>query len=265
MTPRGRQGWRGLAWLALLAGWLLAAPAAFATPTFPALTGRVVDQANVLSPEAEAAITAQSEQLEQQTGHQFVVVTLSSLQGYPIEDYGYQLLRHWGIGRRGQNDGVILLVAPSERKVRIEVGYGLEPVITDALSSLILQRSVLPQFRAGTVEAGITAGATAVVQQLSAGEVAAKAATDQAAARPPERGSPIVGIIILVVIFLVMRALMGGGRRRGGGWLGPLIIGSAIGRGARGWTGGGGDWGGGGGGFSGGGGSAGGGGASGSW
>ena len=118
--------------------------------------------------------------------------------------------------------------------------------------------------------AGITAGATAVVQQLSAGEVAAKAATDQAAARPPERGSPIVGIIILVVIFLVMRALMGGGRRRGGGWLGPLIIGSAIGRGARGWTGGGGDWGGGGGGwggggFSGGGGSAGGGGASGSW
>ncbi|MBJ7409930.1 MAG: TPM domain-containing protein, partial [Phenylobacterium sp.] len=109
---------------------------ALAAPNFPPLTGRVVDNAEILSPAAEARLTQELATLEQQTAHQLVVATLPDLQGYEIEDYGYQLLRTWGVGRKEQDDGAILIVAPNQRKVRIEVGYGLEPVLTDALSSL---------------------------------------------------------------------------------------------------------------------------------
>ncbi len=273
--------WR-LAALLLLVSAMAGAPA-LADPTFPVRHREVViDQANVLSPEAEARITAESEQLERTTGRQFVVVTLSSLQGYGIEDYGYRLLRHWGIGRRQQDDGAILIVAPSEHRVRIEVGYGLEPVMTDAMSSVILQRAVLPQFRTGNVEAGIVAGAHEVVQQLGAGEQQAKTATDRAASEQGQRHrSPFPGLITLIIIIVVVAMLTGGRRRRrgGGDWVTPMVIGSVLGSASRGWGGrdrggwgGGGDWGGGGGwgggdggGFSGGGGSGGGGGASGSW
>ena len=123
---------------------LLCAPAAFAAapagPQFPALTGRVVDDAHVLSPQQQADLTAKLAALEQQTTRQLVVVTLPSLGGYDIEDYGNQLLRHWGIGQKATNNGAVFIVVPSEHKVRIEVGYGLEDVLTDALSSVILQR-----------------------------------------------------------------------------------------------------------------------------
>src|SRR5918997_2053865 len=99
--------------LALL---VLAAPAA--AQTFPQLTGRVVDQANLLSPEQELDLSSKSQALEAQTGAQFVVVTVNSLEGREIEDYGYRLGRHWRLGREKQDNGVILLVAPRERKVR---------------------------------------------------------------------------------------------------------------------------------------------------
>src|SRR5690242_18130047 len=119
---------------------LFLAGAALATPTFPDLNGRrVVDEAHILSPEAVVRMSQESADLEHATGHRFVVVTLPSLRGYEIGDYGYQLLRHWGIGRREQDDGALLIIAPNERKVRVEVGYGLEPVLTDALSSVIIQ------------------------------------------------------------------------------------------------------------------------------
>ena len=102
---------------------------------FPALTGRVVDEANLLS-------YSQKEQLEQllqqAEPHQVVVVTLADLEGKSIEDYGYQLGRHWGIGEKGNDNGVLLIIAPNERQVRIEVGYGLEGVLTDAVSSVVL-------------------------------------------------------------------------------------------------------------------------------
>ena len=96
-----------------------------------------------------------------------MVVTLPDLQGYDIEDYGYQLGRAWGIGQKGQNNGALFIVVPSEHKVRIEVGYGLEPVLTDALSSVILQEQVLPKFRTGDIEGGVVAGTDAIIQQLS--------------------------------------------------------------------------------------------------
>jgi uncharacterized protein len=240
--------------------------AATAAPTFPALTGRVVDQAGVLSPQAEAAITAKLEALETGTGRQLVVVTLPSLQGLPIEDYGYQLGRHWGIGQKAENNGALFIVAPNDREVRIEVGYGLEPVLTDALSSVIIQSAVLPRFRAGDIEGGVTAGTDAIVQQLSLPDGEAKARVQQAAARPaPEDSNPFPIIITIFILIMVFHRMIGG-RRRGG--LLPWIILGGLGGGGRGggWSsGGGGGWSSGGGGFSGGGGSFGGGGASGRW
>ena len=107
--------------LFLLLALLLLAAAPAAAQTFPALTGRVVDQANLLSPEQEAELSLRLEALERASSRQLVVVTVPSLEDYPIEEYGYRLGRHWGIGQSEANNGIILLVAPNERKVRISV------------------------------------------------------------------------------------------------------------------------------------------------
>src|SRR5271165_2922047 len=149
----------GLLGLLLALLWTPAFAAAPPTgPQFPALTGRVVDDAHVLSPQVQADLTEKLAALEQTTSRQLVVVTLPSLQGYQIEDYGYQLLRQWGIGQKGLNNGALFIVVPSEHKVRIEVGYGLEPVLTDAMSSVILQKAVLPKFKAGDIQGGVIDG-----------------------------------------------------------------------------------------------------------
>ena len=248
--------------LALVA--VLFALPALADPTFPPLTGRVVDQAQVLSPDAERELTDKLENLETATGRQLVVATVPSLQGYPIEDYGYRLGRTWGIGQKDKDDGVILLVAPNERKVRIEVGYGLEPVLTDALSSVIIQSVILPKFRDGDLPGGIVAGTDALVEQLGLPADQAKARVAEAS--QPERhkaqASPIAAIFVILFLIVVFSSLFRGGRRGGLGSALPWIILSALGDSRRG-----GGWGGGGGGggFSGGGGSFGGGGSSGSW
>jgi uncharacterized protein len=257
------------AWTAFLFVCLtLWASAAFAAPDFPKLTGRVVDQAELLTPEVEADLTAKLAGLENATTDQVVVVTVNSLQGYDIADYGYQLGRTWGIGQKeakaapgveseagGQfkNNGVLLIVAPNERKVRIEVGYGLEPVITDAYSSVIIQNAILPAFREGDYQTGIVKGTDEIIAQLSADRGTAIEKARQVAQQPVHKAERFpVWIIIVVVLFLIIF---------GRGWL-PFFILEALLRG-----GGGGGWsgGGGGGGFSGGGGSFGGGGSSGSW
>lgn len=103
---------------------------------FPTLTGRVVDEAHILSLQTQRQLTSL---LQSETKHQVVVVTLSTLEGKSLEDYGYQLGRHWGIGEKGNDNGVLLIFAPNEKQVRIEVGYGLEGVLTDAISSIILK------------------------------------------------------------------------------------------------------------------------------
>ena len=138
-----------------------------AAPVFPPLSGRVVDEAGLLPPVEEQALTNKLEALEKATGRQLVVATIADMQGYPIEDYGYQLGRTWGIGSKARNDGVLLIVAPRERKVRIEVGYGLEPVLTDALSSVIIQQRILPSFRQGDMAAGIVQGADMIAQRTA--------------------------------------------------------------------------------------------------
>jgi uncharacterized protein len=119
-------------------------PSSAAEPTFPVLTNRITDQAELLSAEDYTAIQAELAALEQTSTDQFAVVTVKSLDGYPIEDYGYRLGRKWGIGQEGKNNGIMLIVAPNERKVRIEVGRGLEPIMTDAMSSLIIRNAILP-------------------------------------------------------------------------------------------------------------------------
>src|SRR5690242_4224010 len=162
---------------------------AFAAPTFPQLTGRVVDDAHVLSPDVQAQLTQKLADLEARTSRQLVVVTLPSLQGYEIEDYGYQLGRAWGIGQKKLNNGALFIIAPHERRVRIEVGYGLEPILTDALSSVILQERVLPKFKAGDMQGGIVSGTDAIVQQLLLDAPAAKARVAQAEKQVQARNS----------------------------------------------------------------------------
>jgi uncharacterized protein len=135
-------------------------------PRFPALSGRVVDEADLLAPSEERALSAQSAAVERETGAQFVVVTLRSLEGRPIEEYGVRLGRHWGIGRKGVDDGVLLIVAPHERKVRIEVGYGLEKRVTDPFAGKVIRERILPAFEKGRVSEGIVAGSEAVLERL---------------------------------------------------------------------------------------------------
>ena len=151
-------------WLLLLTACL--APAAMAAPEFPPLSGRVVDQAGLLSAADTEQLTRRLAALEQTTSNQLVVVILKDLQGYAIEDYGYQLGRHWGIGQAKLNNGVLLIVAPKERKVRIEVGYGLEGDLPDAIAHQIIQREILPRFKQQDYTGGINKGVDAIIAAI---------------------------------------------------------------------------------------------------
>ena len=285
----GEHGARLKAWLAAL---LLALLALIAAPaqalTFPAFTGLVVDQANILPADRKAALTQKLEAFQQKTHRQLVVATVSSLEGDEIADYGYQLGRAWGVGLKDANNGAILLIAPNERKMRIEVGYGLEGVLTDAYSSVIVNSKIRPAFRAGDMPGGIDAGTDAIIEMLSLPDDQARAKQDAAVAawdkqhKSSNQGMPGALIFWLIVIAWVVIAgfirSARGGRRYGGSnwpiWLWAIdsMMDSRGGGGGSGWSSGGGgssDSGGGGwggGGFTGGGGgSFGGGGASGSW
>lgn len=224
----------------------------------PALTGRVVDQAELLDTQTEARLTQMLAAHEQATSEQVVVVTLPDLQGRSIEDYGVELGRAWGIGQEGEDNGALLIVARDDRRVRIEVGYGLEGRLTDAQSSIIINRILLPAFREGEFERGIVEGTQAMVRVLGGDPLRAPAQAP--GAQRPEQ--PPVGIFILL-LFIVLGMLGGGRGGRGGrrGRFGSALLAGALlggmGRGGGG-LGGGGGFGGGGGGF-------GGGGASGGW
>jgi uncharacterized protein len=266
---------------------LLLALVALATPvvaqTFPPLTGRVVDQAHLLTPTQVADLTSKSQTLETQTGRQFVIATVNSLEGYPIEDYAYRLGRYWKIGSAKNNDGVLLVVAPNERHVWIATGYGAGGFMTDAMSGVITREAILPHFKQQPPDygGGIEAGADAIIKQMSlpADQAQKNVAAAQQAQQQRQHsgGSPLPVIFWLMVIgFVVLSHFRRAGGRRyrhQGGGISPWVVLwglSELSRGSRGgWGGGGlggGGWGGGGGGgFSGGGGSFGGGGAGGSW
>ncbi|TGN41854.1 TPM domain-containing protein [Marinobacter confluentis] len=243
-----------LSLLLLLPGTALAQ----STPDFPELTGRVVDRAEMLSPEVETRLTQMLQAHEQASTEQVVVVTLPDLQGYTIEDYGYQLGREWGIGQKDEDNGALLIVAEEERKVRIEVGYGLEGRLTDADSSVIINRIITPAFKKGQFEAGIFNGASAMVQVLGGDPLA----VSQGRPRTALAEKPNGGMVALFFIIMMATVFFIGSRGGRGGRGGAALLGAAMLGGAMGGRGGGGF---GGGGFGGGGGGFGGGGASGGW
>lgn len=236
--------------------------------SFPALSGRVVDAAHLLTPAARSALEAKLAAEEQKTTDQFVVATVRSLEGTSVEDYANQLFRFWKIGQTDKNNGVLLLVAPNERKVRIEVGYGLEGVLPDAVASTIIQTAIVPAFRSGDFAGGVEKGADAVIEVLNLDPEEAKLRARKAA-EPEMTAEDWIHIIFLLImvaffIYVFYRQAKSGHLNMRGGRRSGAAAGSAAGwdwsrRSGGGWSGGGG------GGFSGGGGSSGGGGASGSW
>jgi uncharacterized protein len=247
-----------IVWTVLLLGFVLRAGVAFSADLkFPPLMGRVVDDAGILSPSTISELDEMLAQHEHTTSEQIVVATLGSLQGHSIEDYGYQLGRSWGIGQKGKNNGAILIVAPNEHKVRVEVGYGLEGQLTDAASRVIIENYITPQFRKGDFNAGVLAGTGAILRALGDDAAANLHSEAQPIAQPSEINSPSFSpllwlLLIVIILFIVSRRsrypyVM----RRGGPYLGP---GGGFGGGSSGGSG-----------FAGGGGSFGGGGASGSW
>ena len=235
-----------------LALWLLACVGvAQAALSFPALTGRVVDSAQLIDPAVREQLTQQLQALEQTSGDQLVVVTVPDLQGVPIEDYGYQLGRQWGIGQKGKDNGALLIVARDERRLRIEVGYGLEGVLTDAQSWVIINQVILPKFKAGNFSQGISDGVAAMIQVVGCEPLAVPAHVADANFAKDNPGFSI-GLFILLIGVLWLCNRLGLPV-----WAILLAILSSSGRGGNG------NGGGGGGGFRGGGGGFGGGGASG--
>lgn len=231
--------------------------AAFAAD-FPPLTGRVVDQANLLSADQRQAIETKLADLESKSGIQLVVATVTSLGGQEVEPYANALFRAWKLGERTKNNGVLFLVAPTERRVRIEVGYGLEGTLTDAISKVIIANAVTPRFKAGDFADGITRGVDDIITTLttdaSEWQKRPSLRVDSEPANGPVNWIVVAGILLVIGLmivspgfrWMVFAALLSGRSGGGGGGFG----GSSGSRG---------------GGFSGGGGSSGGGGASGRW
>lgn len=174
-------------------------------PNAPATQYWVTDQAGVVSASVERALTKDAETFEQQTTHQVVTVTVNTLDGWSIARYGRWLGNSWGIGQAGKDNGVLLLVAPNEREVRIEVGLGLERILSNATAQRIIDNEILPPFRDGDLQAGIVAGHKAIIQALG-GEYKEKSPLEQL-------------IHLLLVPFFVIGRLLGfgGGRFSGGG------------------------------------------------
>ena len=241
--------------------------------TFPALTGPVVDQANVIPDDVEARIGQKLVTLKTQSQRQVQVVTVASLEDYDIADYANRLFRSWQLGDKERNDGVMLVVAPNQRRMRIEVGYGMEPIITDGFSFLVINKVITPRFKAGDLPGGIEAGTDALITQLTlppeqAAQIAAQANAQQKS-RAKINPAALIWPLIFVMFFILpmIRRMRGGQHYRSSG-LGQVIMWSVLDGMTRGGGGGGGSsWGGGGGGggWGGGGGSSGGGGASGGW
>lgn len=235
--------------------------AAQAELKFPQLSGRVVDNAQMIEPSVREQLTQQLQAHEKATGEQLVVVTLPNLQGTDIADFGYQLGRYWGIGQKDKNTGALLIVARDDRKLRIEVGYGLEDRLTDAQSSVIINQVITPAFKTGNFSKGISDGVAAMLVVLGGNPLDEPSTVyeprgdegDDFVSRHPGVFVFLVLLFILTIFVCQMFGILpsggGGGRGSSGGGFGGGGFGG----------------GGGGGGFSGGGGSFGGGGSSGGW
>lgn len=237
-----------------LLGLLLQVRAGYALDV-PPLAGRVNDLAGMISPETESALDGRLAALEEKESTQVVILTVPSLEGEPVEDFSIRVAEAWKIGQKGVDNGILFLVSRDDRKVRIEVGYGLEGRMTDLLAGRIVDNEVVPLFRAGRFDAGFQQGVESIILAVQ-GEYKAKPGSGREGG-----GLPLLTLLVLAILFLYFFSQISGGNRGGG----PFIYGGGPGSG--GFSGGGSFGGGGGfgGGFSGGGGSFGGGGASGDW
>ena len=249
---------------------IVALTAGVAALEIPALSGRVVDQADIISRDAEAALTDYFARVEESSGAQVAVLTVPSLEGEALEDYSIRVVEAWELGQAGEDNGVLLFIAMQDKRVRIEVGYGLEGRLTDATSGVIIREYLQPFFRAGDYDGGVLAASEAIGSVVADVEGIGGAGTRQNV--PAQRSSASRGVPFNFVVFALVFFLGSLGRvsrRRGGGLQSALFLGSMLSRGSRyhgrGGFGGGGFGGGGFGGFSGGGGGFGGGGASGGW
>lgn len=233
-----------------------------AAETLPTLTGRIVDEAGLLSPQAKAVLEQKLTELEAKSGIQLVVATVPSLQGREIEPYANTLFRAWRLGEEDRNNGVLLLVAPNERRVRIEVGYGLEGTLTDALSKVIIVNAITPRFKSGDFSGGITRGVDDIITVLTTDAADWESRPDLRLDGPPESGPPDWLLLGGFLAFFTLFAVSSGFRRFVNNVLLGLLLSSGNGSHRGGYSRGPYS---GGGGFGGGGGSSGGGGASGSW
>ena len=189
-----------LGWfLTILLVWICVVPAY--AQSFPTLTGRVVDAANIIPDGEEAALDAKLKALEDTTDRQLVVATIPSLEGYPIDDYANRLFRSWALGQKETDNGVLLLVAPNDRKVRIEVGYGLEPILTDAWSSVVINTLIIPQFKVENYSTGIDRGANMIIKQLVATPDEAARRINDLSQENSNLGFPL-GLAIFLIIML---------------------------------------------------------------
>ncbi|MBI5191261.1 MAG: TPM domain-containing protein [Nitrospirae bacterium] len=233
---------------------ILAATQAFAAHTFPEPKGYVSDYAGVLKPDEAAGLESYLAELEKKTTAEVAVVTVPDMDGFAdVDEYANELFAAWKIGKKGQDNGVLVLLAMKEKKVRIEVGYGLEGAITDGTAGDIIRYTMAPYFKQGQFGAGLMAGAQAVSERVPPGGV--QTPTKEQQRRKGRSGSRSLLMLAALLAIFVLPLFFGGGRRgRGGFGGGPFIGGFGGGFG----SGGGGGFGGFGGGFSGGGGASGG-------
>jgi uncharacterized protein len=162
----------------------LVSPAGVFAADVPYLTGRVVDNAQILSPDARTRLTAVLRAHEEATSNQIVVLTVPTIQSEGIEEYATEVFNNWKLGQKVQNNGVLVVVVPLDRRMRIEVGYGLEPVLTDAMASVIIRDVMAPAFKRGDYNAGVQNGVAAIIARLEGKSVATAA---PAIARQPSR------------------------------------------------------------------------------
>ena len=186
----------------------------------PYLAGRVNDQANLIPPDQRQKIEAQLAQLEKETGDQVVVLTVDSLEGEPIEDYAHKVAQTWGLGQKGKNNGALLLVSKQDRQMRIEVGYGLEPVLTDIQTNIIQTQIIIPHFKQGDYGGGIAAGVDAILTSIQGKPVQAPAPEAQPSGGGNE-DQPWPGFLIFLLFILgpfILNAI------RSGSWLLYIIM-----------------------------------------
>ena len=237
---------------------------ALALPVPSAPTQWVTDAGNILSADQQQQLNDKLRAFEQRTGNQFIIYTFPSLEDESLEDFTIRAAEKWKVGNKKYDNGLILFVFVKERKLRIEVGYGLEPVVTDAFSSRVIREFITPEFRKGDYAGGLNAAADALMAQIQHKEPPVPPVRQRSAGGQTQVGGSIAGLIFFIIVLIFIASLVTRSRPGCSGCFWPLLfMGAGRTFGGGGW--GGGRGGGGFGGFSGGGGGFGGGGASGGW